>query len=227
MRGALGVLVALLAVRGALAAGVPPAVGQTVEQATVVTEFKNEALIPAHWVLTLYQDGSGHFRSERGESKPGESNSLDAPDVDRGFHVSREFADQVFQAASEHKRFNEECEGHMKVAFQGWKTLRYSGPDGSGSCTFNYSKNKEIQWLSDSITGVAETLIEGARLESLLQHDRLGLDREMEYLCDAVKDGRMREVGAIHEILVRLEDDPAVLDRVRKRARTLLSQPGR
>jgi hypothetical protein len=58
----------------------------------------------------------------------------------------------------------------------------------------------------------------------LLQHDPLGLDREMEYITDAVKDDRMRQIGAIREILERLESDPAVLDRVRKRARALLAR---
>lgn len=221
MRGYRLVLLGLVAVGARLAAG------QSAPHATVVTEFTNPAVIPSHWTLTLYRDGSGHFRSERGESKPTESTGLDAPDIDRGISVTPEFAEQVFQTAWGHRWFNEECESHMKVAFQGWKKISYAGPDGKGSCTFNYSKNKEIQALAESLTGVAETLIEGARLESLLQHDRLGLDKEMEFFCEAAKDGRMRQVGAIREILERLEGDPAVLDRVRKRARTLLAQAGR
>ena len=74
----------------------------------------------------------------------------------------------------------------MKVAFQGWKTLTYTGPAGQGSCTFNYSRDKEIQALGDP-SAVAQTILEGARLEMLLQHDRLGLDKEMEYLTEAVR----------------------------------------
>jgi hypothetical protein len=210
-----------------IAAGFPFAAGQTAQQATVVTEFTNPAMIPSRWVLTLHRDGSGHFRSERGLAKSTDSTGIDAPDIDRGVQVSKEFADRVFQVAWGQKWFNEECESHLKVAFQGWKTFRYAGPDGEGSCTFNYSRSKDIQALGDSMMGVAETLIEGARLETLLQHDRLGLDREMEYLTDAAKDGRMREVGSIREILERLEADPAVLDRVRKKARVLLVDAGR
>ena len=70
---------------------------------------------------------------------------------------------------------------------------------------------------------MAETLLAGARLEKLLQHDPLGLDRETEYLLEAAKDGRVRQIGAIKGILERLEEDPGVLDRVRKRARILLA----
>jgi hypothetical protein len=69
---------------------------------------------------------------------------------------------------------------------------------------------------------VAETLIEGARLETLLQHDRLGLDKEMESMIGAVKDGRMRQICSIREILEKLAGDSEVLERVRKRARFLL-----
>ena len=71
------------------------------------------------------------------------------------------------------------------MAFQGWKTFTYTGPQGHGSCTFNYSKDKEMQELGDSMNAVAQTIIEGARLEILLQHDRLGLDEEMEFLTEA------------------------------------------
>ena len=111
----------------------------------------------------------------------------------------------------------------MKVAFQGWKKLSYAGPEGHGSCTFNYSKDKEIQALGDQLSGVAETLLAGARLESLWQHDPLGLDKEMEYLQEAAKDGRVQQIVAIKQILVKLEEDPGVLDRVRKRARLMLA----
>ena len=151
---------------------------------------------------------------------------MDVPVVDRDFQISTAFADHVFQVAREHKGFNVDCESHMKVAFQGWKKLSYSGPDAEGTCTFNYSKDKDIQALGDSILGLAETMLEGARLEMLLQHDRLGLDKEMEFMVEATKDGRLREICAIREILAKVEDDPEVLDRVRKKARVLLAHSG-
>jgi hypothetical protein len=192
----------------------------------VVTDFSNPAINPSHWVITLYRDGSGHFRSERGDFPETDTKEMDIPPVDREIHVSAAFAHHVFQVAEQQKLFNVECESHFKVAFQGWKKLSYRGPDGQGSCTFNYSKDKDLQALGDSLLGVAETILEGARLEMLLIHDRLGLDREMEFMVEASKDGRLREIGAIREILAKVEDDPEVLERVRKKARTLLSHAG-
>ena len=115
------------------------------------------------------------------------------------------------------------CESHLKVAFQGLKKISYSGPDGEGGCEFNYSTNKEIQDLGESLVAVGSTLIEGARLELLLQHDPLGLDKAIEYVVEATDDGRLQQICAIRGILERLEDDPHVLERVRKRARLLLA----
>ena len=193
----------------------------------VVVEFSNPGVTPSHWTLSFHRDGSGHFHSDRGELPEGEHLAeIDAPNVDRQIQLNSEFAGRVFQAAQQHNWFNQDCESHMKVAFQGWKKLSYTGPEGQGSCTFNYSKDKDMQALGDALIGVAETLREGARLEILLQHDPLGLDKEMEYLTEATKDGRMRQTCAIREILERLEGDQEVLERVRKRAHALLTHPG-
>jgi hypothetical protein len=148
---------------------------------------------------------------------------IEAPSVDRDIQLSKEFAGHVFDAAEHHQWFNVPCEGHLKVAFEGWKTLTYTGPTGQGSCTFNYSRDKEIQTLGESMQAVAETIVEGARFEVLLQHDRLGLDQEMEYFTQAVEDGRAQQVYAIRDILERLAQDNEVLERVRKQAKDLLA----
>ena len=192
----------------------------------IVTDFTNPGLVPSHWIITLRRDGSGHFHSDRSLPPQSETKGMDMPGVDRDFQISPAFADHVFQIAQEHKWFNMDCESHMKVAFQGWKEFSYRGPEAEGTCTFNYSKDKDIQALGDSILGVAETMLEGARLEILLQHDRLGLDKEMEFMVEATKDGRLREICAIREILAKVEGDPEVLDRVRKKARVLLAHSG-
>jgi hypothetical protein len=192
----------------------------------VVVDFTNPGISPSHWVITLRRDGSGHFHSDRGEPPSTESKETDVPFVDRDIQVSPSFAGHVFQTAQQHHWFNEECESHLKVAFQGWKKISYSGPEAEGSCTFNYSKDKDTQALGDALLGVAETVLEGARIEMLLQHDRLGLDKEMEFMVEASKDGRLREIGAIREILAKVEGDPEVLDRVRKKARALLTHSG-
>jgi hypothetical protein len=187
-------------------------------------DYSNPGLSPSHWTLTIQQDGSGHFHSDRGNPPADGSQGIEAPSLDRDVRLSGQFADRVFAAARRHKMFAGDCESHLKVAFQGWKKLSYTGPDGEGSCEFNYSKDKDIQALGDSMVAVAETIVEGARLEMLLLHDRLGLDKEMENLVDFASDGRAQQICAIEDILERLAGDPTVLERVQKRARVLLAK---
>ncbi len=185
-------------------------------------EFSNPGLTPAQWTLVLRADGSAHFHTDA--DAVAQPQTIQPPPLDRDVQLSPEFANRVFDTIHHHKLLNEGCESHLKVAFQGWKKMTYSGPDGDGSCEFNYSKSKDIQALGDSLVAVASTILEGARLELLLQHDPLGLDKEMEYLKEASADGRLQQMCAIQGILTKLEDDPGVMERVRNRARLLLAE---
>lgn len=208
-----------------LAALALPTLGQLAPTAPVIqVDFSNPDLSPSHWTLILHPDGSGHFHSERRIGPTTGTQTIDAPNVDRDVQVSAEFAERVFQAAKSHRLFRFDCESHLKVAFQGWKKLSYHGPEGEGSCEFNFSKDKDIQALGDSLVAVAETIVEGARLEMLLLHDPLGLDHETEYLMEAAGDGRVQQICTIRGILERLAGDEGVMERVRKRARVLLAR---
>ncbi len=186
-------------------------------------DFSNPGLIPAQWTLEFHPDGSGHFHSVRGNATPPDPH-IEAPDIDRDVQVTPKFAVHAFEVAQHHKLFNSGCESHLKVAFQGMKKLSYSGPKGEGSCEFNYSRDAEIQGLGDSLVAVATTIIEGARLETLLQHDPLGLDQEIQNVQEAAGDGRAQQICSIRDILERLSEDPAVMERVRKRAKALLAR---
>jgi len=213
----------LLAAMPVLALSAPAQVANT-NGPVIQVEFSNPDLSPSHWTLIIHPDGNGHFQSERNVAPAARAQGIDVPSVNRDVQLSAEFAGHVFQMAQAHKFFQMECESHMKVAFQGMKQLSYRGPDGAGSCQFNFSRDKEIQALGESLVAVAETIVEGARLETLLQHDPLGLDHETEYLVEAAGDGRVQQIGAIRGILERLADDDAVMERVRKRARLLLAR---
>ncbi|MGD0938368.1 MAG: hypothetical protein ABR905_01565 [Terracidiphilus sp.] len=224
MRAGCGALAALAL---ALTGFSLPSLGQA--GPVVQVDFSNPGLSPSHWTLIIHPDGSAHFHSERGNAPsatPQNSDSirLVVPDQDRDLRLSAQFARHVFEAARNDKWFNVKCESHRKVAFQGWKRLSYSGPEGQGSCEFNYSNDEEIEALGDSMVSVANTILEGARLEMLLQHDRLGLDQEIEYIVEAQGEGRVQQICAIRGILARLADDPGVMERVRKRARLLLEK---
>lgn len=190
----------------------------------VQVDFSNPGLTPSHWILTIFPDGNGHFRSEGNGQRAEAQVGIEPLGVDRDIRLTARFAERVFQTAQRHNLFNSECDSHLKVAFEGRKRLSYSGPEGQGVCEFNYSKDKEIQELGEALVSVATTITEGARLENLLHHDPLGLDKETEYLVEASSAGRAQQLCTIRGILEHLAEDDNVLERVRKRARWLLGR---
>jgi hypothetical protein len=215
--------IAWLALAASLLLTLPAFAGQ---DGVVQMEFSNPSLYPAQWSLVIHSDASAHFHAEGGTRPSDYPETMFPGKVDRDVRLSPQFTSRIFQTVHEDKILRNKCESHLKVAFQGTKKIKYSGPDAEGGCEFNYSTNKQIQELGESLVAVGQTLIEGARLELLYQHDPLGLDKAMKYVVEASGDGRMQEICAIRNILERLEDDPRVLDRVRKQARLLLARSG-
>jgi hypothetical protein len=193
------------------------------QPAEIQIDFTNEQLVPSHWTLKFTPDGNGQFDAEGGHPAKDDANTIWAGDVHRPVQLSPAFAEQVFATARMRRFFTFPCESHMKVAFQGLKRLSYSGPDGSGACEYNYSKDKEIEALGNSLIGVEYTIMSGARMEKLLQHDRLGLDQELDNLASAAHEGNAVELGAIHETLTRIASDEQVMERARRKARLLLT----
>jgi hypothetical protein len=187
-------------------------------------DFTHAEQFPAHWRLKVNADGSGQFDSDGGTIPAAQAAQIVAGELHRPVQLSPQFAGQIFTTARQRKFFRMGCESHLKVAFQGTKRFSYTGPEGSGACEFNYSKDKEIQALSDSLIAVETTLLYGVRLDKMLLHDRLGLDREMDGLVAAVQDGNAIELGTIRDTLTRIADDDQVLDRDRRKARKLLAQ---
>lgn len=188
-------------------------------------DFTNANLVPSHWVMRVHPDGSGRFDSDGGSGTALATGHMTVSDLHRDIQLGSALTNHIFLVARSRRFFNIACESHMKVAFQGTKRLSYAGPDGSGSCTFNYSKDKEIQDLGNTLMGVEYTIITGARLEMLLLHDRLGLDQELESFADALHSGNAADPEVIRDILTRIADDDQVMDRARKRARILMAAP--
>jgi hypothetical protein len=201
-----------------------PAQQSVTAPATITVEFTNPGITPPHWTLTLRSDGSGQFDAEGTQSPTPDRTQVFVGEIHHAIQLSPEFTERTFALARDRRFFDFPCDSHMKVAFQGTKRLSYSGPDGNGTCEFNYSKDKQIEQLGDAFMSVENTVLYGARLEKLLQHDRLGLDKEMESLASAAHDGNAIEIGVIRETLTKIASNDEVLERARRKARLLLAQ---
>lgn len=199
--------------------------GSQTAGAQVGFTYENKQLQPAKYAFLIEESGSGHFHSQPGDPPPADTASYQslAEAQDRPVQLSRPVVGQIFAIARAQKFFAIKCEdGKDKVAYQGTKQLSYQGPDGSGSCVYNWSKSTAIEKLTTIFGSIAFTLEEGRRLAVEHKHDRLALDQELGVLVDAVKDGRALEVQSIQPVLQEIAEDDSVLERARMRAKKLL-----
>jgi hypothetical protein len=185
--------------------------------------FENPKLQPASYVLDIKEDGSGHFRSEPGKAPAASTDDVIPQPLEMDIQINEPLRSLLFKTARSHNFFSVACEStKSKVAFTGKKALQYTGPDGNGACTFNWSRDQQLMKLADDLIAVAFTLEEGQRLAVQHEHDRLSLDAELEALQDAVKGGRAQQIQNIAPQLHAIAEDERVLERARTRARQLL-----
>ncbi|HEY6412834.1 MAG TPA: hypothetical protein VIX42_04065 [Edaphobacter sp.] len=203
----------------------PPAV----LQGQVSFQFERVGLPVPRYTLEIHEDGTGRYQADEAASVPSQSSSaaqyMGGKHVDRTITLSPATVTKIFKQARELDRFNITCASKAKnIADTGKKTLTYIGPDGRGSCVYNYSDNKNVSALADMFLAIAFTMDEGRRLEFFHRYDRLGLDAEMSALAHEAEGGRALEMGTIAPTLESIESDTALIQRVRLRAGKLLEQ---
>jgi hypothetical protein len=192
--------------------------------ATVKFQYENQQLRPPKYAITVHEDGSGQFHADGSPVNPDDPAALPSEAQDRPIQLTAVTIQHIFKVARDKKFFAMACDsGDAKVAFTGKKLLSYAGPDGHGACTYIYSRDQQIAWLTAEMQAIAATLEEGRRLELQHEHGRLSLDAELETLEGMVQNGQAAELGNIAPLLVAIVKDDAVLERAQKRARHLLA----
>jgi hypothetical protein len=226
-RAALGSVLLVCSAASAQTATASPANVVASKQPEVTLQFDRTSLPVPHFILKVREDGSGTYQADQVETpaSPNAARGQAAQHVDRSFNLTRATAAKIFQEARAVKYFNIECASKAKnIADTGKKVLTYTGSDGSGTCTYNYSENKTVTALADTLLAIAFTMDEGRRLEFLHRYDRLGLDAEMTSLAGELEAGRALELGTIAPTLALIVDDTAVIQRVRLKATKMLDQ---
>ena len=198
----------------------------------IAFHFVNPGLPVPDFTLTIHEDGRGTYTatyiapppdSRYGPSYVAANATPATTKVTQAIVLTPATTAQLFERVRSTDHFHNGCESKARnIANTGAKTISYTGPDGTAQCTYNYSENKAVAGLTDTFQGIAATLDEGRTLDLKHKYDRLGLDREMAALIDAIHEGRAVEVATIAPVLQSLRDDPQVMERVRKRAAGLL-----
>jgi len=203
------------------AAGVVMAQTSVSSRPEVEFSVANPKVEPAQYSLIIRQDGTGVYKATY---TPSGDDSAAAP-VDRSITVHDPVLSEIFAAAHKHRFFGINCEDHhSKVAFTGTKTLAYSGPDGSGSCTFNYSRKKQINDIAAKLMAIETTLAIGSELAKEHRYDMLSLDSELASLQEAVSNKQALEIQNIAPVLESIASDGAVMNSARARAEALLRE---
>jgi hypothetical protein len=198
-------------------------------RATITFDFvRNAAGAPIpRSKLVIRDDGSGSYE---GEALPpsmryGPAEVSAAVPFQRDLRLTSATTAHIFDLSAQLDHFNRDCASKAKnIADTGTKMLTYTGADGSGSCTFNYTEIKELASLMQTIQGITETLDLGRELDHLHRFDRLGLDAEMAYLQQEVAAGRALELQTIDQTLRAIVEDTDVMARVRTKASAMLTQ---
>ena len=222
-RPAFGLVLLLSAVHPTSASQPTPATGDV---SAVSFAFERKGVLVPKYTLTIRADGSGSYEGEEiiyGTAPYAGVASPPQP-FDRPVLISPPTVAHVFALAEQLDHFNRACASKVKnVADTGTKVLTYTGPDGSGTCTYNYSENKSVEALTETFQGIAETMDQGRELDRLHRYDRLGLDAAMTFLAQEVSEKRALEVVNIQTSLQAIAADVDVIQRVRTKANVLLA----
>ena len=217
--------------------------GQSAGSAEVRFHFERQGMPVTRFTIVVPREGSGRYEAEVVEEPGSGSGSGRAS----GMRVDREAVEgssagrnvveamvlqpdtveRIFKGAAALKDFRMDCGSKAKnIADTGAKTLSYSGPEGAGSCTYNYAENKTVKMLTELFLGMAVTMDEGRRLAFDHRYDRLGLDAELDTLTQALADQRAVEPGLIAPVLRGIVADTELMQRARERAARLLDGAG-
>jgi len=202
-----------------------PATAASASQSEVSFHFDRTGLPVPRFTLRIHENGIGTYQADQAETVASQTamRGQAAQHIDHPIDLTQGNVAKIFKAARSLNYFNTECASKAKnIADTGTKTLTYAGSDGSGSCVYNYTENKTVSMLTDIFLAIGNTLDEGRKLEFLHRYDRLGLDAEMSFFADQVKEGRALELETISPTLSAIADDTAVIQRVRLKAAKML-----
>ena len=203
----------------------PPTEANT--PATVTFQFDRMGVSVPRFTMVLREDGSGTYHAEEVERRSADQalQQVNAKLIDRKMMLTTEMTAKIFRTARKLNRFTDFCGTKVKnIADTGTKTLSYVGADGVGSCTYNFSDDKNVTLLTDLFYSIAYTMDIGRKLDFERRFDRLGLDAEMIALEQSAQDKNALELGTIASTLTTIAGDQDLIQRVRMRAAKLLEQ---
>jgi hypothetical protein len=181
--------------------------------------FDHDKLDVPHYEFELQQNCQATYESR---SKPDPQN-LEVETLKKEIKLSPSTCARIFQLAKSANYFNGNFDfTKSKIAYTGKKTLSYTGPEKSGSTSFNWSENPAITELTATFQGISMTLEAEPTLRRLRRFDKLGLNAELAQLEQEANSGWLKEISLISDLLEEIVQDKAIMGLARHRAEHLL-----
>ena len=164
---------------------------------------------PAYVEITLERSGAAVYK--------------EAPDDDLPlkFHLSEAETTEVFGLADKLEHFKNPLESGLKVAFMGTKTFRYENGAERTEAKYNYTTDLSAQALQDWFERMSESEEMRIELERTAKYDRLGVDKALRTLLDAMDRKRLVALDQYLPMLDRIANNESYMHTARAKAAEL------
>lgn len=184
-----------------------------------------EAATPQEFIITVRSSGVARYLS-RNPTRIEKGAQEAEPDYTLDFTMSAPNRDKVFTLAQQTDYFHGDFDYKHKVADTGKKTLTYADPVRYFQTTYNFSENKNIEFITRLCQGISNTIEHGRKLEFMHRYNKLDLDDELKGMEEMAQAGYMAEIQTIAPVLQSIANDSSVLHMARQRAQRLLALVG-
>ena len=191
--------------------------------ATVQFKFDFPTSNPAHYEITVQNDGHDYYTSN---GDLGNSTSPDSTPFE--FSISDKTRQDIFQLAKKANYFTGKVDsGNTKLANTGAKTLIYKDGSHDTSATYNYSLDPSVQQITNILQGLSTVLEYGRRLTWFHKYQKLALDDDLKQMEERQRSNTLGDLQAVAPLLKQIADDQSVMRMTRARALRLLAAAGK
>ena len=186
--------------------------------ATVTFELDFPESNPKHYSIAVDANGHARYECVGTIAQDSEEQTYRAE-----FEMSVSSREKIFDWAKQARFFAGNVDsGNGKIAFTGWKVLRYEDGQTSQSAKYNYSTVAAVRQLTALFQNMASTQDYGRRLSYYHHYQKLALDDELKGMEAQARSNELSEIQGVASILQEILDDPSVINGVRARAKALI-----
>jgi len=192
---------------------------------TIILDRYWEAATPQEYTITVRSSATARYLSRNPTRIEKDSQAAD-PDYMMDFTMSGGNRDKIFTLAQQTNYFHGDFDYKHKVADTGKKILTYADPVRYFQTTYNFSENKNIEFITRLFQGISNTIEHGRKLEFMHHYNKLDLDDELKGMEEMAEAGYMAEIQIITPVLQSIANDGSVMHMARQRAQRLLALAG-